>query len=154
MTLVVEPLPGTGGETYASGDIQLRVGARFLGAEFKRKRIWRDPFVIAMRRDHPASKQKINVERYVQLPHLDVSSAIIDTRTLDDVLASKGLARRAAVTIPSLAGVIPILLHTDLCAILPEQWIRLYSNPDELQRIPLTLRHIPHARKSCCILEG
>jgi DNA-binding transcriptional LysR family regulator len=143
--LVVEHLPGTGGETYAPGDIQLRVGARFLGPEFKRKRIWRDPFVIVMRRDHPASKQKINVGRYAQLPHLDVSSAIIDTRTLDDVLASKGLARRAAVTIPSLAGVIPILLHTDLCAILPEQWIRLYSNPDELVTAPLPLAGVEYA---------
>jgi DNA-binding transcriptional LysR family regulator len=113
------------------------VDARGVGPEYKRTRIWRDPFVVAMRRGHPAAARQITLERYLQLPHLVVSSAIIDRRPLDEVLENKGLACPAMVTIPSLAGVIPILEHTDLCAVLPEQWIVLYGGAGKLATAPL-----------------
>jgi DNA-binding transcriptional LysR family regulator len=145
VTLLVEHLPSDGREAYAPGDIQLRVDAGARGPEYSRERIWNDPFVIAMRRGHPASKGQMTLDRYVGLPHLEISSAIIDTRTLDEVLDSKGLARRAIVTIPSLAAVIPILEHTDLCAILPERWITLYAEPGKLVTAPLPLSGVEYA---------
>jgi DNA-binding transcriptional LysR family regulator len=145
VTLVVEHLPSDDREAYALGDIQLRVDADARRSEYEQERIWNDPFVIAMRRDHPAAKCQMTLDRYVGLPHLDISSAIIDTRTLDEVLNSKGLARRAIVTIPSLAGVIPILERTDLCAILPERWLRLYAEPGKLATAPLPLSGVEYA---------
>jgi DNA-binding transcriptional LysR family regulator len=145
VALVVEHLPPNSSEAYAPGDIQLRFDARARRPEYEQERIWNDPFVIAMRRGHPAAEQQMTLDRYVGLPHLDISSAIIDTRTLDEVLDSKGLARRAIVTIPSLAGVIPILEHTDLCAILPERWITLYTEPGQLATAPLPLSGVEYA---------
>jgi DNA-binding transcriptional LysR family regulator len=136
VTLVVEHLPKNG-EAYEPGDIQLRVAAQPRSPQYKTERIWCDPFVIAMRRDHPAAQAPISLDRFLELPYLDISSVMIDTRTLDDVLGSKGLERRASATIPSLAAVIPILEHSDLCAILPRRWISLYSAPSVLATAPL-----------------
>ena len=146
VTLVVDHLPGDGERAYEPGDIQLRVNARRgIGPEYRRQRIWRDSFVIAMRRGHPALARPMTLERYLDLPHLEVSSAIIDTRPLDEVLASKDLARRAVMTIPSLAGVVPILEHTDLCAILPERWVPLYAGLDTLATAALPIAGIEYA---------
>jgi DNA-binding transcriptional LysR family regulator len=136
ITLVIEHLPKDG-EVYEPGDIQLRVGANPRKPPYKTERVWRDPFVIAMRRDHPEAKFPISLNRFLELPYLDISSVMIDTHTLDEVLESKGLARRASVTIPSLAAVVPILEHTNLCTILPRCWASLYSAPSTLATAPL-----------------
>ena len=134
--LIVEHLPEDD-DAYEAGDIQLRVGATARGPQYRTERIWRDPFVIAMRQGHPRREESISLEAFMELPYLGISSAMIDTQTLDDVLDRKGLARQAIVKIPSLAAVVPILEHSDLCAILPKRWINLYSAPSTLATAPL-----------------
>jgi hypothetical protein len=52
--------------------------------------------------------------------------------TYDDTLARRGMSRWIALTIPTLAGVMPILEHTDLCTVLPEQWVKSYGNLSRL----------------------
>ncbi len=147
VTLIVGQLPDDEENPYAPGDIQMRVGARARGPEYRRKRIWRDPFVVAMRSDHPARMDRLNLDRFLELPFLDVSSAIVDRRSLDEVLRSRGVARRIAVTIPTLAGVVAVLAHTDLCAVLPQRWVALYSAPSELATmlLPTPLQGIEYA---------
>lgn len=142
--LIVKHLQADGEQPYEAGDIQLRVDASIRGREYRRERIWHDPFVVAMRRGHPAAQREMTLQAYVELPHLDVSSAIIDTRPLDEVLDAKGLARRAMITIPSMAAVVAILEHTDLCAVLPERWLALYSEPGRLATAPLPLQGIDY----------
>lgn len=137
VTLVVAQLPDADEDPYAPGDIQMRVGARLHGPEYRRKRIWRDPFAVAMRADHPARTGALTLDRFLELPFLDISSAIVDRRSLDEVLRSRGATRRTAVTIPTLAGVVAVLAHTDLCAVLPQRWVALYSAPSELTTVPL-----------------
>ena len=124
-------------EAHEAGDLHIRVAARLHGPDFRRQRIWRDSFVLAARHGHPAAAKKLTQNELLKLPFLDVASAIIDRRTLDDVLRAKGLARRTMVTIPTLAGVIAVLEHTDLCAILPRRWVMLYSAPNVLAMAPL-----------------
>jgi DNA-binding transcriptional LysR family regulator len=142
--LIVGQLPEDE-DAYEAGDLQIRVAARMHGRDFRRQRIWRDSFVLAMRNDHPAAARKLTQEEFLELPFLDVATAIIDRRTLDEVLRSKGLARRTMVTIPTLAGVIAVLEHTDLCAILPRRWVMLYSAPNALATVPLPLDGIEYA---------
>lgn len=147
VTLIVGQLPDDDEDPYAPGDIQLRVGARLHGPEYSRKRIWRDPFAVAMRSDHPARMGKLTLDRFLELPFLDVSSALVDRRSLDEVLRSRGATRRTAVTIPTLAGVVAVLAHTDLCAVLPQRWVALYSAPSELTTVllPMPLQDIEYA---------
>jgi DNA-binding transcriptional LysR family regulator len=147
VTLIVGQLPDAEEDPYAPGDIQIRVGSRVHAPDYRRKRIWRDPFSVAMRWDHPAKRGELTLDRFLELPFLDVSSAIVDRRSLDEVLRSRGATRRTAVTIPTLAGVVAILAHTDLCAVLPQRWVALYSAPSELTTVllPMPLQGIEYA---------
>jgi len=142
VTLFVEYLSRDA--VHRPGDIHLRIAAGERGPEYRQERIWSDVFVVAMRRDHPAARLPLTIERYSSLPHLRVLSADVDGRPLDDLLDSKGLVRRAALTIPSLAGVIPILQHTDLCTVLPQQWINLYKGLGELATRPLPVEGVEY----------
>jgi DNA-binding transcriptional LysR family regulator len=145
VTLTIGSLPDDAEKPYAAGDLQLRSAARVRGPEYRRQRLWRDPFVLAMRHGHPAADKKLTLAQFLELPYLDVSSATIDRHRLDEVLADKGLERRIVVTIPSLAGVVSILQHTDLCAILPKRWVELYSAPRGLATAALPLPGIEYA---------
>jgi DNA-binding transcriptional LysR family regulator len=144
ITLIVGHLEADGEGPQEAGDIQLRVDAAIRGREYRRERIWRDRFIVAMRHGHPAVQREMTLQVYAELPHLDVASAIIDTRPLDEVLDAKGLARRVMITIPSMAAVVAILEHTDLCAVLPERWLTLYSEPGRLAVAPLPLQGIDY----------
>jgi DNA-binding transcriptional LysR family regulator len=87
-------------------------------------------FLIAMRPDHPAAGEQMTRDLYLSLEHLTTSS--VGARLIDERLARQGLSRRIAATIPSLAAVIPILEQSDLCTLLPEQWIKHYCAPGRL----------------------
>jgi DNA-binding transcriptional LysR family regulator len=146
VTLVVDQLPADDEDTPGPGDIELRVGARIAsGVGLKRKRLWRDPFAVAMRPGHPAATGALTLEQFMELTFLDVASAILDRRSLDEVLRSRGLVRRTAVTIPTLSGVVAIVAHTDLCAVLPRRWVSLYSAPSELATALLPVDGIEYA---------
>jgi DNA-binding transcriptional LysR family regulator len=119
------------------GDIQLRVCAEPALPGHNRKRLLVDRFVVAMRRDHPAASKKMTPEIFLALPHLKVASAIVGSASLDAALESQGVGRRVAMTVPSMGGVLPIIIQTDLCVILPEIWISLYVDPARLAIRPL-----------------
>jgi DNA-binding transcriptional LysR family regulator len=129
-TLTVEYLQGNEPGCDDPGDIQIRVCADDWSPGYRQQRLLANRFVVALRRDHPAAGEEMTLDLYLSLPHLTVSS--IGAQVIEDRLARTGLSRRIAVTIPSLAAVIPVLQHTDLCALLPEQWLRLYCEPGTL----------------------
>jgi DNA-binding transcriptional LysR family regulator len=55
-----------------------------------------------------------------------------------DPIANKHLLRRhIMVTVPNLAAVPPIVVNSDLCAVLPEQWVKLYIDPERVALRPL-----------------
>ena len=134
----------TGG-SYAAGDIQLRISGRRLTPDISHQPIWRDRLVIAMRRDHPAASLPMTLELYAGLAQIAVSTAVIDTRRLDDELRRKGLAHRHAVTVLDLASAIPIVAQTDLCMVVPERCTTLYGPLRELAAVPLPFEDVAHA---------
>jgi DNA-binding transcriptional LysR family regulator len=121
------------------GDIELRTCADAVGPDYHQRQILRNPFVIAMRRDHPIAAEEMTLDRYLTLPHIDAETTISGPRALDEQLARRGLRRRVAMTVPSLSGVIPIVQQTDLCTVLPMQWVKLHSEPGTLVTAPLPL---------------
>jgi DNA-binding transcriptional LysR family regulator len=129
-TLVVDYLQGNEPGSDNPGDIQIRVCADDWGPAYRQQRLLLNRFVVAMRRDHPAAVKEMTLDLYLSLPHLTASS--VGARMIDDRLARAGLSRRVALTIPSLAAVISILEQSDLCALLPEQWLKLYCEPGHL----------------------
>jgi DNA-binding transcriptional LysR family regulator len=82
------------------------------------------------------------------LPHLIVSEAVIGSNVLEEILEKQGWSGRPALMLPSVSGVIPITMHTDLCAVLPEAWLKVYTRPPG---------HLPsiicHSRRSSSFVE-
>jgi DNA-binding transcriptional LysR family regulator len=123
-TLIIDYLKGDEPGSDNPGDIQLRLCADDWSPEYRQQRVLVNRFLVAMRPDHPAASKEMTRDLYLSLEHLTTSS--VGARMIDDRLARQGLSRRIALTIPSLAAVIPILEHSDLCTLLPEQWIKHY----------------------------
>ncbi len=146
VTLVVDSLRSSTDLSLAEpGEIQVTVdfnAAR--GRDYNQKRIITQPFVVAMRRDHPAAKQEMTLDLFLKLPFIKISEAVLGSRIVDAALEAQGLSRRIAVIIPSLAAVVPIVQHSDLCAILPEDWIKLYSAPDSLATAALPVAAVQY----------
>jgi DNA-binding transcriptional LysR family regulator len=139
LRLSVDYLPVRSGfETEDFGDIQIRICSEPpIGRDQKQMRLLLDRYVVAMRRDHPAAARKMTLDAFPQLPQVRGSRAIIGANLVDTMLARKGLRCRVALTVPSLPEIIPIILNSDLCAVLPEQWIALYTDPGKLCIQPL-----------------
>jgi DNA-binding transcriptional LysR family regulator len=129
-TLVVDYLQGDEPGFDNPGDVQLRVCADNWGPDYRQQRVLLNRFLVAMRPDHPAAGKEMTRDLYLSLEHLTTSS--VGARMIDDRLTRQGLSRRIALTIPSLAAVIPILENSDLCTLLPEQWIKHYCEPGRL----------------------
>jgi len=139
-TLIVEHLlPGDRNAIYEPGEIQIRVCAGAWGQAYDQERVLRDRFLVVMRRGHPATDQEMTEELFLSLPFLKVSSAVIGAQVIDDELARMGVSRWVSLTIPSLAAVIPIVVHSDLCALLPDQWIKLHDELRNLHTEPLPM---------------
>jgi DNA-binding transcriptional LysR family regulator len=130
LTLTIGSLPENAPGSDDPGDIQLRVCADDWGSRYRQQRLLAGRFVVAMRAGHPAAGREMTLDLYLSLPHLIVSS--VGARIVDDRLAQQGLTRRVAMTIPNLAGIIAVLEHSDLCAVLPKLWFKLYCAPGRL----------------------
>ena len=126
------------------GDLELALGAlESPGERFAAAALFEDPFVIVMRRGHPASRSKLSPKAFAALDHLEISSNRDDLGFIDRWLAAHGLARRIALRAPYLATP-PILTHSDLVATMSARIAR------ELVRYhPLEIRKPPY--ESPCV---
>src|SRR5579862_1711319 len=76
------------------GDIQLRVCAGDWGPQYRQRRLWHCPYVVAMRTGHPAAGRDMTLDLYLSLPHVAVSN--VGARLVEARLARQGLSRRTA----------------------------------------------------------
>lgn len=129
---VSHPTSPSGSRVDPDVDVQLFVCSRDVPKMgVRRERLFQDRFVVVMRRGHPAARRKMTLKRFLELSYLKVEPATIGSTMLEDALAKRGLARRVVLTIPSLAGVLATIKHTDLCAMLPMAWLGLYGAPKD-----------------------
>lgn len=132
-----EPDPAT--------DVQLLVCASSRPPPgFKLERQYHSPFVTVMRPDHPAAKAKMTLKLFLSLPFARVDTGLIGSSVLDDTLRMRGLSRNIVLGLPSLTGIIPIVKHTDLCAILPKAWAIIYTSPGEIAMSPLPMPEVEY----------
>lgn len=143
VTLIFSPLP-LRAQDADPGDVQVRIRARAPSGRFRRKRLFSDVFVVAMGRNNSAAREPMSLERFLALPYLEASSALVDARAMDALLAQRGIERRPTVTVPSLAPVRALLEFSDLCTILPRFWISLYA-PHAFTTRPLPLEPIDYS---------
>ncbi|TMA79385.1 MAG: LysR family transcriptional regulator [Deltaproteobacteria bacterium] len=100
------------------GDLDIALGSiEAPGKRFAATLLLEDPFVMVMRRGHPASRRKLSAAAFAALPHLEISSTHEDTTFIDRWLAQEGLARRIALRAPYISAA-SLLTDSDLVATL------------------------------------
>ena len=121
------------------GDLDLTlVSMDSPGERFATAPLLEDPFVMVMRRGHPASGRKLSVAAFAALPHLEISSSREDTGFIDRWLAERGFVRRIALRAPYLSAG-PILVQSDLVATLSRRIAQEF-----VRNHPLQLREPPY----------
>jgi DNA-binding transcriptional LysR family regulator len=115
------------------GDLDLTIGSMDgPGERFAAAPLLEDPFVMVMRRGHPAGQRKLSAAAFAAVPHLEISSSREDTGFIDRWLAERGLARRIALRAPYLSAA-PILVQSDLVATLSQRIAQEFVRHHPLQ---------------------
>jgi DNA-binding transcriptional LysR family regulator len=109
------------------GDLDLAIGGlESPGERFASQLLLEGPFVLVMRRGHPASRRKLTAKVLAGLPYLEISSSGEDTGFLDRWLAAQGLSRRVVVRSPYLSAR-TILAESDLVAVFSRRVAQVFT---------------------------
>ncbi|WP_394829232.1 LysR family transcriptional regulator [Pendulispora albinea] len=107
--------------SLASGDIDLALlGASFPGAPagLRKMTLYRDPFAVIARSDHPAIGRKLDLATYVALGHVLVSIEGRRDGVVDRALAKLGKTRRVVLRVPHFVSAPLAVLSSDcICTI-------------------------------------
>ncbi len=126
-------------ERLDRGDLDLTIGSvDSPGERFATAPLLEDPFVMVMRRGHPASRRKLSAAAFAALPHLEISSSGEDTGFIDRWLAASGLVRRIGLRAPYLSAG-PILVQSDMVATLSRRIAQEF-----VRNHPLQIREPPY----------
>jgi DNA-binding transcriptional LysR family regulator len=126
LDLVIHPWQGAQQalDGLARGEIDLAVSVfPPLDEAFRRTKLFREHYRVAMRSQHPAAK-RFDLESWLSYPHILVSGRGETRGALDDALAALGLARRVGVVVPSFLMAEALLEGSDLIAMLPSRCLR------------------------------
>jgi DNA-binding transcriptional LysR family regulator len=108
------------------------------GERFKCVRVTDDDYVVILDKAHPAAQEpSISIERFVEIPHVVITSSGDDTSFVDRALEERGFARKVATRVPFLSIVL-MLVGADRLSILP----RRSANGLSLV-CPLVVRELP-----------
>jgi DNA-binding transcriptional LysR family regulator len=126
-------------ERLDRGDLDLMLGSgESPGQRFVTAPLLEDPFVMVMRRGHPASRRKLSAAAFANLPHLEISSSGEDIGFIDRWLAGRGLERCIALRAPYLSAA-PVLVQSDLVATLSRRIAQEF-----VRNHPLQIRQPPY----------
>jgi DNA-binding transcriptional LysR family regulator len=125
-------------EEMESGRIDAAIGLLpQLQGRFFRQRLFRQPYVLAMRAGHPLlRKRKIGVPEFSAAEHVVVLAEGTGHGEVDRLLERRRIARRVRLTVPHFVGVGHILQSTNLIATLPERMARRIEGPFALRCVP------------------
>lgn len=84
-------------------------------------RLMRDRYVCALRSNHPALEKAWDLEAYLSLRHLHVSSRRVGTGSVDQALAQRGVSRSIQLRLQHYLVAPDIVRHTDLVWTLPSR---------------------------------
>jgi DNA-binding transcriptional LysR family regulator len=115
------PKPDKDVRPLREGLIDLDVGVLGeSGPEVRIQALYRDRFVAAVRQGHPLlAESELTPQRYAACDHVVTSRHGRAAGPVDDALAAMGLARNAAVVVPSFGTALSIAAETDLVALIP-----------------------------------
>jgi DNA-binding transcriptional LysR family regulator len=102
-------------------------------AQFQQMTLFRENFVGVARSRHPVfgqTSRRVSLRQYLAHPHAVVSLGDPGRNVIDEVLASKGHARRIAAATPSFMANLAALSGSDLIATVPYPECGYFKSPD------------------------
>lgn len=88
------------------------------------RRLFDENYVCVLRHGHPASKEKLDINRLCTLEHGIMShDGSRFWGATDEALARQGRSRRVVVSVPSFMVLIDLVRHSDIMALLPERLV-------------------------------
>lgn len=125
LTLVLQPWSGASDalQRLSRGEADLAASVfPALSEEFRRRPLLHEHYRVVMRRDHPAASS-FDLERWLAYPHVLVSSHGETAGALDQALHALGRSRTVGVVVPGFLLVPPLLVRSDLIAMLPSRCV-------------------------------
>lgn len=129
-----------------SGDVDLAVGipptatSRILTA-----RLFQERFVCILRKDHPAAQGPLDADQFLGLTHILIAPENEGLDVADAALATKGMTRRAALTVPYMSIAPQLVASSDMVATVMESVVENSGYADRLATFafPLPLNPVP-----------
>jgi DNA-binding transcriptional LysR family regulator len=107
-------------ERLGTGGADLAIVPAFqTSPSLRHRKLFRDHFVVLWRRDHPAAKKPLSMDRYLALSHLLIAPQGAPGSVVDDHLAERGLSRRVQATVRHFAAAPFLVASSDLVATCP-----------------------------------
>ena len=140
-TLRLSPLTGPeAAEQLDRGAIDVAVAhTRNLPSHIESQVLLRDPFVVVMRRGHPAAARPLSLEAYAAQDHVLVSPRGATSGALDRILVDFGLKRRLALLVATYLAVPAALAASDLVATVPQGTARQIAAIADIEIMPLPI---------------
>jgi DNA-binding transcriptional LysR family regulator len=105
------------------------------GRGFRRDHLLNEGFASLVRRDHPAVRQRLDLDTFLQLRHVAVTPPPGLIPPLESWLRERGLERRIALRVPHLLSMPVIVSQTDFICTVPERMARKYAGPFDLRML-------------------
>lgn len=110
-------------ESLRSGatDLETGVVGESTGPELRAQKLFRDRFVGVIRADHPLSKGKVTLKRYLASKHVVVSRRGTDRGPVESALSEMGGEREIVTVVSGFSTAIALVQASDLIATVPER---------------------------------
>lgn len=116
-----------------------------LPAEMRTRQLLTDRFVCVVRRQHPAAAQRMSLERFVRLDHVQVAPRGKPGGYIDDVLRERGRTRNVARAVPYFLTALQLVAETDYVLTVSERIARKYEGALGLALLDPPVRLRPYA---------
>lgn len=101
-------------------DLDTGVIGRASAPELRAQALFRDRFIVVVRKGHPLAKGRLTPARYAGGRHVFVSRRGVDKGPMDDALQTLGLERQVVTIVSGFAIALALARASDLVATVPE----------------------------------
>ena len=134
VALALEDIP----TALATGELDIATGfLSALPAPVRSRRLFLDPYVCMMRRDHPKIGATLTRRDFVAASHVLVSSMGSGHRVIEEALEKNGITRRIALRVPHFTVLPMVLERTDLLLTIPLRIARALEKQGRLKALKL-----------------
>ncbi|ANH68481.1 LysR family transcriptional regulator [Mitsuaria sp. 7] len=142
--LAVLRMPAEGAadaQELRQGQVDLQIGAAIpTHADVLHEVLGEDRPMVVMRARHPLAGRKLTLRGYAEADHVTVSRRGRLRDTVDDALATQGMARRVVAAAPTVAAALAWVGAADLLTLVPERISAGAARALKLKVVPVPLR--------------